>query len=337
MLQKFVGDVHSQWNHEKQDEIFPKVAFESFNIAIHYRNKRAIYSRCQIAGMKGLFVITLLFVSVLLMGQQPHTGGGYIESKSEKNFRFNMTNALKRDWNINDSLRFIPAYDAYCKWDTENIHAYKLDLAEMTDTTYLQLRKADCDFVHPCPGHVTSDFGPRKGKYHYGIDIKLETGDPVKVVFEGVVRISQYSQSYGHVVVVRHNNGLETLYAHLSRRMVMPGDQVEAGEVIGLGGNTGRSYGSHLHFECRYKGEPINPNLVIDFEKQDLVANHLALSKGTFKYLSEAKAMKYHVVKRGESLSLIASRYGTTVSQLCKLNGIKQTSTLQIGQKVRYR
>jgi len=130
---------------------------------------------------------------------------------------------------------------------------------------------------------------------------------------------------------------LETLYAHLSLRLAEPGDQVKAGDVIGLGGNTGRSYGNHLHFECRFNGQPIDPKLIVNFEKQDLVSDQLAISKSTFKYVTEARAVKYHTVKKGENLSVIANRYGTSLKTLCKLNGIKQSSIIRPGQKLRYR
>lgn len=240
-------------------------------------------------------------------------------------------------WDINDSLRTIPAYDTYCKWDEHNIHAYEYDLTKKHDTTHIVLSHAECDYHLPCPGHVTSDFGERGARYHYGIDIKLYKGDPVKSAFEGTVRISQYSKSYGHVVVVRHNNGLETLYAHLSKRKVKPGDHVEAGELIGLGGNTGRSSGAHLHFECRYLGEPLNPNDVIDFETGQLKSDFMEISASNFDYLKKARAKKYHRVRSGDTLYGIARRYRTSVNTLCRLNGIRESSILRIGQSLRYR
>jgi murein DD-endopeptidase MepM/ murein hydrolase activator NlpD len=240
-------------------------------------------------------------------------------------------------WDINDSLYFIPAYDTYCKWNTEIIHSYGFDLTSKKDTTHLKLRHATCDYQHPCHGHITSDFGERGSRYHYGIDLKLETGDPVKAAFEGVVRIAQYSTTYGNVVVIRHHNGLETIYAHLSEMHVAPGDHIEAGVVLGLGGNTGRSYGAHLHFECRYLGEPINPHDVIDFETGELKADFLAISSQNFQYLAEARSIRYHKVKRGDTLSGIAGKYGTSVTALCKMNKITRNSTIRIGQSIRYR
>ena len=275
------------------------------------------------------FIVLLLASSYALC--QDSTGGGSEESEDSEG----LFSSEALSWDINDSLMHIPAYDLYCVWNTADIHNYDHDLTKMVDTVLIPLRLNDCDFVHPFIGATTSDFGHRGSRYHYGIDIKLYKGDPVKVAFEGVVRISQYSSSYGNVVVVRHNNGLETLYAHMSLRKVKPGDHVEAGEVIGLGGNTGRSTGSHLHFECRYLGEPINPNDIIDWENGVLVADTLLLSAQNFKYLKEARATKYHMIRSGDSLSSIASRYGTSVSTLCKLNGLSRNSTIYAGRRIR--
>jgi len=167
--------------------------------------------------------------------------------------------------------------------------------------------------------------------------LKLQTGDSVVSAFEGTVRIAQYSRSYGNVVVVRHNNGLETLYAHLSARKVKPGDHVEAGQCLGLGGNTGRSTGSHLHFESRYKGEPIDPNSIIDWENFSLKTKTLALDKDSFKHLKEARARKYHTVRSGDTLYGISRRYGTSLSKLYRLNGMGSKTVLRIGKKVRVR
>ncbi len=247
------------------------------------------------------------------------------------------SDSVVNSWNINDSLRNIPHYDTYCSWNTERIHPpYGEDLRHMKDTVNLVLAYDSCDFVPPFVGRKSSDFGYRRYRYHYGVDIKLYRGDTVKAAFEGVVRISQYDGDYGHVVVIRHNNGLETLYGHLSKRKVKEGDKVEAGEVIGLGGNTGRSTGSHLHFEARYKGEPINPNSLIEWETGYLCHDTLQLNGEHFEYLIEVRKRKYHKIRSGDTLSGIARRYGTTITQLCRLNGIRRTTTLRIGRILRY-
>jgi murein DD-endopeptidase MepM/ murein hydrolase activator NlpD len=239
-------------------------------------------------------------------------------------------------WNINDSILHIPSYDTYCSWNTERVHPYKNDLRFMKDTIVLVLAPDSCDFVSPYTGRKTSDFGYRRYRYHYGVDIKLLSGEEVKSAFEGVVRIAQYDGDYGKVVVVRHNNGLETLYAHLSKLNVKEGDKVEAGDVVGLGGNTGRSTGSHLHFEARYKGEPIDPNALIEWETGYLCHDTLALNQEHFEYLVEVRKRKYHKIRSGDTLSGIARRYGTSVSTICKLNGIRSNTTLRIGKTLRY-
>ncbi len=241
---------------------------------------------------------------------------------------------------VNDSLSVIPGYDMYCHWNTDVIFDRSLLSRFTHDTLCLVLSHSDADNAMPCPGHVTSPFGPRRGRMHYGLDLKLNTGDPVISAFAGVVRISKYNKSFGHVVVVRHHNGLETLYAHLSKRLVQPGQVVAAGDTLGRGGNTGRSYGSHLHFEVRFLDQPIDPSLIFDVEQGQLKAKHFEIHKGTFEEMAAAKvaagSRKYHVVRAGDTLSAIARRHGTTVAALCRMNGISANRVLQLGQRVRY-
>lgn len=293
-------------------------------------------------------LLLLVFAVLTLCAKaQDDAGGGFEESMFEtvENEAADATEpatssssaAADAAWDINDSLYHIPAFDTYCLWDTKNIHAYDFDYRELTDTVQIVMRLDSCDFAHPFRGRITSNFGERGARYHYGIDVKLYRGDPVKVAFEGMVRIARYSPSYGNVVVVRHPNGLETLYAHLSARKVKPGDYVQAGEVIGLGGNTGRSTGSHLHFECRYKGEPLDPNSIIDWETGTLLVDSLDLHKGHFAYLKEARSRKYYTIRRGDSLSGIARKHGTSVRTLCRLNGISANGTIYAGRRLRVR
>lgn len=243
-------------------------------------------------------------------------------------------------WDVNDSLSFIPGYDIYCHWNTDAIfdHAGATRLAH--DTLKLFLSHSDCDHAIPCSGSMTSGFGPRKGRMHYGVDLDLNTGDPVVSAFAGMVRISKYNRSFGNVVVVRHYNGLETVYAHLSKRHVKPGQLVEAGDTLGLGGNTGRSFGSHLHFEVRFLDQPIDPALVFDLANGTIKARTFDMHKGVFASIAAAKAglaaRKYHTVRRGDTLSAISRRYGTPVTTLCKLNGIGRNSVIRPGQRIRY-
>jgi len=284
--------------------------------------------------MTRITAILLLFLATALSAQDQMASG---ESGTDNSYDKIVVNSSAVEvWDINDSLSFIPYFDEYCSWNTKRIHPYDVDLRNMKDTILIPLAMDSCDFVAPFIGRKTSDFGYRRYRYHYGVDIKLYTGDQVKAAFEGVVRIAHYDGDYGRVVVIRHNNGLETLYGHLSKLNVKEGEKVEAGDVIGLGGNTGRSTGSHLHFEVRYLGEPINPNEVIDWELGYLCSDTLHLNEEHFEYLVEVRKRKYHTIRRGDTLSGIARRYGTSIRNLCRLNGIRSSTTLRIGRKIRY-
>ncbi len=292
--------------------------------------------------------IELLADSTSWMMHQPNTGGDSEEEETDRAL-FNEEPAGLFLETISDSLAHIPAFDLYCSWDTKNLFAEKNALDNVGGGVRFQLCYSECDFVYPASGDITSPFGPRWGRMHNGMDIDLESGDMVNAAFEGMVRISQYNATYGNVVVIRHNNGLETLYAHLSQRKVKPGDHVEAGSLIGLGGNTGRSYGSHLHFEVRYMGEPIDPNLLVDPSRKSLRDWEFVLDKKHFECASiDPKALearrgtkstvsKYHVVRKGDTLSAIARKYSVSVDVLCKLNKVKKSTTLRLGQKIRFK
>ena len=118
---------------------------------------------------------------------------------------------------------------------------------------------------------VTSVYGMRNGRKHFGVDFRVNIGDTVCSIFCGKVRVAKYDEAYGYVVVVRHYNMSETVYAHLDKILVVIDQEVKAGQIVGLGGNTGRSTGPHLHFELRYKGFPINPIADRKFLKRILV------------------------------------------------------------------
>jgi murein DD-endopeptidase MepM/ murein hydrolase activator NlpD len=245
---------------------------------------------------------------------------------------------------INDSLSFNPGFNLYYDWDTINIHSPKLNVKCFNDSIH-ELTLCDENsggYAHPFLGDVTSSFGPRKRKFHYGIDIDLETGDQVVAAFDGKVRIAKKSASYGNVIVIRHSNGLETYYAHLSKINVEIDQNVYAGQSIGLGGNTGRSRGSHLHFEVRYLGQPINPMEMISFDDRKLISDTFRLSKSTFSYVKEVQKLAYstsrhkiHVVRKGDTLSGIAKKYGTTAKSLAQKNKLKMSATLRPGQKLK--
>lgn len=232
------------------------------------------------------------------------------------------------------------------------------DLSRLKDTLWLcVLEEEHSEFHYPVDGGVTSRYGYRNGRHHSGIDLDLETGDTVRACWSGKVRYAKYNDGgFGNLVIIRHYNGLETFYAHLSKFLVVPDQEVKAGDVIGLGGNTGRSYGSHLHFEIRFYDASINPEEIIDFQKRVCKDDNLFVHKGLFRpgakpsdaiehgdeheHVAEQTTIqtsqrKYYKVRPGDTLSEIASRNHTTVSKICQLNGIRPTTTLQIGRSLR--
>lgn len=222
-------------------------------------------------------------------------------------------------------------------WNNGKINTVWFDYRTMDTIIAIPLVDSSCSrvFTLPCNGYITSPFGPRGGFWHFGTDIKVKVGDTIRCVFNGLVRIIQNDRrGYGKVVVVRHHNGLETLYGHLSKTLVKTNDTICSGEVIGLGGNTGRSTGSHLHLEVRYCGEPFNPASLIDFEQAALLNDTLLLTKSHFSYLTELRKTIYHTIRKGDNLGAIARRYRTSVRSICALNGIKSTTILKIGRKI---
>ena len=231
-----------------------------------------------------------------------------------------------------------PALSLYPNWNNQYVHAY--GNAIIPDTYTIDLT----GFHMPTPStKITSPFGPRWRRMHNGLDLKVNIGDTIVAAFDGKVRIVKYERrGYGKYVVIRHDNGLETVYGHLSKQLVEENQLVKAGEVIGLGGNTGRSTGSHLHFETRFLGIAINPIYMFDFPKQDIVADTYTFRKakgvkraGSHDTQVADGTIRYHKVKSGDTLSRIAKLRGVSVSTLCKLNRTKPTTTLRIGQVLR--
>lgn len=276
----------------------------------------------------------------------------------------------------------------YPEWNNEHGRNYGVS---MPSEFKIDLRH----FCMPCESRlVTSHYGYRSsfGRNHYGTDIKVYVGDTIRAAFTGKIRIVAYDRrGYGNYVIIRHDNGLETVYGHMSKHLVRENQDVRAGEPIGLGGNTGRSTGSHLHFETRFLGECIDPEVLFNFEAQDALAdfyvyrsngNHTLIGgthhadapvhmaspatvtanavgvlaandnvaateamvievpaldkKAQAREKKETIRKKVHSVKQGDTLSGIARKYHTTVDKLCKLNRIKKTSTLRLGQILRY-
>lgn len=168
-------------------------------------------------------------------------------------------------------------------WETTTVNPYQKTVDKLPEAWAIWLVDSLDQFHVPFKGGILSKYGPRRGRVHQGIDLPLTVGTPVYVTFPGQVRVSRYSdKGYGNIVVVRHENGLETVYAHLSERKVSVGDWVNAGQVLGLGGSTGRSTGPHLHFEMRYQGFSFDPEWIIDFKKGELRQRLFILKKKYF-------------------------------------------------------
>ena len=265
-----------------------------------------------------------------------------------------------------------PAEELYPQWHNEFTNNFG---APLPAEYKIDLR----GFAMPTPSRVVSShYGYRASfhRNHYGTDVKVYTGDTIYAAFAGKVRIVKFEgKGYGKYVVIRHPNGLETLYGHLSKQLVKENQVVNAGEPIGLGGNTGRSFGSHLHFETRLLGQPINPEKLFSFEAQDVLGDCYVFRPNNRGYIVDAHELKnedgvtderlrmqaakasesrafqekkiaqaksrprssVHKVRNGESLSGIAKKYGTTVDRLCRLNNISRKTTLRPGQILKYR
>ncbi len=227
-------------------------------------------------------------------------------------------------------------------WDREHVNAYRpKNISELIAPVEIRLSDPEKGFyfVVPVRGRLNSGFGFRRGwQFHFGLDIDLKIGDTVVAAMDGEVRLAGYDPGgYGYFCVIAHPNGLETVYGHFSRLLVTPEMVVKAGDPIGLGGSTGYSTGPHLHFEIRFMGEPIDASALIDFENGELIEPVLTISAETFKHLSTIRSAMYHTVRQGESLYLIARRYGITVRYLCALNGLSTRTILRPGQRLRVR
>ena len=257
-----------------------------------------------------------------------------------------------------------PAADLYQDWENYTAHRE----TALPDTFRIDLR----GFAMPTESRVlTSNFGARWGRQHKGLDIKVYIGDTIRAAFSGKVRVVRYeANGYGNFVVIRHFNGLETIYGHMSKHLVKPDQEVRAGEPIGLGGNTGRSTGSHLHFETRLCGVALNPALMFDFRNQDVTGDFYTFRKNTYSRESaqanrlrgvsgssassaddqlyaqntskkssnkrNTASTRFHKVKKGETLYSIARKRNTTVNAICKLNGIGKNMKLRTGQILKY-
>lgn len=307
-----------------------------------------------------LFFFTVSVNIVIAQQLQTEPAGGMDENELEET-----EIQLSPSSTAIPSIIDLPLLNKYYKsWDTLYVKRYSEIPPTVTDSIFLPLfNDNSTGFVFPIEGQLLSPFGYRGRRVHAGVDIKLEAGDPIGAAFDGVVRMAKYYSGYGNCVVVRHYNGIETLYGHLSKIKVKVNQQVKAGDIVGLGGRTGRASCNHLHFETRFQGKAFNPKQMIDFETYSLIADTFAITKATYgltrDYLpgntcasittnnnSDVKANstskpkashKYHTIKNGDTLGALAIKYHTSVKQLCSINGIKATKTLKLGTKLRVR
>jgi murein DD-endopeptidase MepM/ murein hydrolase activator NlpD len=289
-----------------------------------------------LAGVSVLFSVNS-FSQDLIAKQAP------VEKALKKIDSLALLNLMKVDSVTNSNVSAL-----YPEWDNKQVRLFENKLY-IPDSCSIDLT----GFHMPTknPARITSSFGPRRRRMHNGIDLKVYVGDTIVAVFDGKVRIvNTERRGYGNYVVIRHNNGLETIYGHLSKQLVEENQEVKAGEVIGLGGNTGRSTGSHLHFETRFLGIAINPANLFNFQEEDIVADTYVFTKYTSSdknILSRAKVktndgnndnykvIHYYKVKKGDTLSHIALVNGIPLSQLCKMNRITLKTTIRPGQVLR--
>ena len=292
--------------------------------------------------MKNYLSLTLF---TLLLSSLAQAGTAFEEVDPEKGDSAAIVSTSRTDISFYDTASIFTE-------DWNNNVTFWYPEVNYSDSTILKLTNDNTGFIFPVNGVTTSGFGRRHSRQHKGIDIPAKTGDTILSAFDGKVRYAKWnSGGFGNLVIVRHANGLETYYAHLSKLKVKPNQLVKAGELIGLCGSTGRSYSPHLHFEVRYNHQAFDPEKLFDLENFclkneevmvcDLISKktgHSSHNHGTISRqvsTADLKVGTVYAIKSGDSLSKIASKYGTTVSKLCTLNGMTQTAVLQIGQKIR--
>ena len=303
---------------------------------------------------------TLAFLALATMSSLPTMGQDLLARQAPIDTKMKAVDSVALHRLIDtESFYEAPAADLYDDWDNTHAHSHA---TELPDSFRISLK----NFCMPTDSRVlTSNFGSRWGRQHKGLDIKVYIGDTIRAAFDGRVRVVRYEgRGYGKYVVIRHDNGLETYYAHMSKQLVVEDQEVRAGDPIGLGGNTGRSTGSHLHFETRLCGIALNPALMFDFRNQDVVDDYYVFHKSTYQHDSQvatrlrgagvgtgnedvelataapaasyAQESRFHKVKKGETLYSIAKKRGTTVDTIMKLNHLKKNAKLKPGQILKF-
>ncbi|MDR0538346.1 MAG: peptidoglycan DD-metalloendopeptidase family protein [Tannerellaceae bacterium] len=299
-------------------------------------------------------LLTVMFPLAEISGQ---TNGEAVETDKKElliadkddrrpNVALEMVESMEITLNEAEEDLLFPAEGIYGEnWDNHSVAPYRVGMNGLNFPDSFMISFAS--FTMPVKSDsikVTSPYGPRRRRMHRGIDLKVQVGDTIYAAFDGRVRICSFERrGYGNYLVIRHTNGIETVYGHLSKSLVKVNAVVRAGEPIALGGNTGRSTGSHLHFETRFLGQAINPADVIDFDAQEphkdfyTFRNIKINDHYTNSYTATDEQFIYHTVKAGENLSSIATRYKTTVGELRKLNGLTASTQIRVGLPLKCR
>lgn len=309
---------------------------------------------------------TVTFIALATLTTLPTMGQDLLANQAPIDRKMKAVDSVAFNQLLRNEATELPSTDLYQDWDNRYVSRVN---GILPDEYRIDLR----GFHMPTTSRVvTSNFGARWGRQHKGLDIKVYIGDTICAAFSGKVRIVRYEpRGYGNYVVIRHDNGLETVYGHMSKHLVRENQEVRAGQPIGLGGNTGRSTGSHLHFETRLCGVALNPALMFDFKNQDVVddayiyrkssydresaqATRLRGVGGTATASAEPRTRmevasvtstrqnavssntRFHKVTKGETLYSISRKRGISVDKLCKLNHIGKNFRLTPGQVLKY-
>lgn len=341
-----------------------------FLLSLHYKLIQIVFQLThQKAMILGNFIKTFPTILLLIFSSLNVSAQDLLARQAPIDRKVRTVDTLALQRIIDKEMEENPSYELYNEeWDNKYAHR----ITQLPETYKIDLRH----FCMPTESRaITSNFGARWGRSHKGLDIKVYVGDTIRSAFSGKVRIVRYQGSgYGKYIVIRHNNGLETIYGHLSKQLVEENQEVRAGEVIGLGGNTGRSTGSHLHFETRICGIALNQALMFDFRAQDVVGDYYVFHKDSYESEAaeatrlrgvkgnegytkedvegsvlashEKNIMKntsaivddplYHKVAKGETLFSIAEKRGISVDNLCKLNNLSKKSRIRAGMILRY-
>ena len=342
------------------------LVFEKFLLPLH-----CIFRFCEVNSNKIMTIKTLkktFILAVMALTSTSMQAQDLLARQAPVDKKMKKVDSVALNRLIYQEMLDNPASDLYDEFDNISTH-YRAN-TPLPDEATIDLR----GFCMPTPSRlITSNFGARWGRQHKGLDIKVYIGDTIRAAFSGKVRVVRYeAKGYGKYVVIRHYNGLETYYGHMSKQLVTENQEVRAGDPIGLGGNTGRSTGSHLHFETRLCGVALNPALMFDFRNQDVTGDFYTFKRS--KYAAEsaqatllrganasssvgrletdadddtemaiaapeasfAPEVHFHKVKKGETLQSIAKKRGMTVDALCKLNRIGKNIRLMPGQILKY-